>query len=155
MKTVYFKKLDPRAIIPQYATSHSAGMDLYILLDKPVIIDPGEVKLLSTGLAIQMAPKMEAQIRPRSGLSLKYPNYLANSPGTIDSDYRGEIKIPFVNMTSKMAILGHHDRVAQIIFSRLLTIEIEEKEELDDTKRSDGGFGHTGMHLITQEVANK
>ncbi len=152
MKTVYFKKLDSRAVIPQYATSHSAGMDLYIILNKPLIIDPGEVILLSTGLAMQMAPKMEAQIRPRSGLSLKYPNYLANSPGTIDSDYRGEIKIPFVNNSATMAILGHHDRVAQMIFSRLLTIEIEEREELEDTQRSDGGFGHTGMHLITQEV---
>ncbi len=152
MKTVYFKKLDSRAVIPRYATRQSAGMDLHIILDKPLIIDPGEVKLLSTGLAMQMAPKMEAQIRPRSGLSLKYPNYLANSPGTIDSDYRGEIKIPFVNNSKTMIVLGHHDRVAQMIFSRLLTIDIEEREELKDTERSTGGFGHTGMHLITQEV---
>ena len=145
MKTVYFKKLDPRAIIPQYATSHSAGMDLYILLDKPVIIDPGEVKLLSTGLAIQMAPKMEAQVRPRSGLSLKYPNYLANSPGTIDSDYRGEIKIILANFGQEPFIVEHGMRIAQMIFCKVYKGEFEIVQEIKETERNKGGFGHTGI----------
>lgn len=145
MKIVKFKKLDPRAEIPQYMTPQSAGMDLHIILDENLIVDPGEVHLLNTGLAMQMDKRMEAQIRPRSGLALKYPNYIANSPGTIDSDYRGEIKIPFVNNTRYMAVLAHGERIAQIIFSRVLHVEIQETDILTDTIRNTGGFGHTGL----------
>ena len=145
MKEVYFKKLDPRAKIPEYMTPQSAGMDLSIILDEDLWAVPQEVYLLRTGLSIQMPPNMEAQIRPRSGLSLKFPNYLANSPGTIDEDYRGEIKIPFINNIRRSAVLRHGDRIAQIIFSRVIHAKITEVEELTNTIRSEGGFGHTGI----------
>jgi dUTP pyrophosphatase len=127
-------------------TPQSAGMDLHIILDGQTLwINPGEIKLIRTGLAVEMPQTMEAQVRPRSGLSLKYPNYISNSPGTIDSDYRGEIKIMFVNNTSKIATLGHEERIAQIIFSRVVHAEIEETTILKNTLRSTGGFGHTGL----------
>jgi dUTP pyrophosphatase len=146
MKKVYFKKLDPRATIPQYMTPNSAGMDLSIILNEDLYIPPEEVRLLRTGLAVVIPHNMEGQIRPRSGLSMSYPNYIANSPGTIDSDYRGEIKIPFVNNTRRLIILGHGERIAQIIFSRVVHADISEIEEFEtNTMRSDGGFGHTGL----------
>jgi dUTP pyrophosphatase len=145
MIKVYFKKLDPRAIIPEYMTPHSAGMDLSVILDKELWIPNGEVRLLQTGLAIEMPHNLEAQIRPRSGLSLRHPNYIANSPGTIDADYRGEIRIPFVNNASQFAIIHNGDRIAQIIFSRVAHIDINEIDELSNTIRNTGGFGHTGL----------
>ena len=126
-------------------TPQSAGMDLTIILDKTITINPGEVRILNTGLSIQMPHNMEAQMRPRSGLSLKYPNYIANSPGTIDADYRGEIMIPFVNHTQMFALIEHGMRIAQIIFSRVVHIKITEVEELSQTKRGSGGYGHTGI----------
>jgi dUTP pyrophosphatase len=146
MKKVYFKKLDPRAKLPEYMTPQSAGMDLSIILDVDnLIIKPHHLSMLRTGLAIGMPNNMEAQIRPRSGLSLKYPNYIANSPGTIDSDYTGEITIPFINNTSELALLWGGERIAQIIFSRVVHAEILETDELKNTLRSAGGFGHTGL----------
>jgi dUTP pyrophosphatase len=147
MRIVKFKKLDPRAVIPHYMTPRSVGMDLCVIIDssRPLMIDPGKVILLNTGLAMEMDENMEAQIRPRSGLSLRYPNYIANSPGTIDSDYRGEIKIPFVNNTKTIAIIGHEERIAQMIFSNVIRVDVQETDKLTDTTRSSGGFGHTGL----------
>jgi dUTP pyrophosphatase len=146
MKTVYFKKLDPRAQIPEYMTPNSAGMDLRVLLnDDEKWIRNGELVMLKTGLAVEMPHNMEAQVRPRSGLSLKYPNYLANSPGTIDSDYRGEIMIPFVNNSQHSAVIRNGDRIVQIIFSRVIHANIEETDTLTNTMRDTGGFGHTGI----------
>lgn len=145
MKKVFFKKMHPDAQIPEYMTPNSAGMDLTIILDEELWIRNGDLKLLRTGLAIEMPHNMEAQIRPRSGLSLRYPNYLANSPGTIDSDYRGEIKIPFINNAQHTAVLRTGERIAQIIFSRVAHIVIEEVYELSNTMRDAGGFGHTGI----------
>jgi len=144
MKEIYFKKLDPRAQIPEYMTPNSAGMDLSIILDEDLWIRCDELKMLHTGLAMEMPPNTEAQIRPRSGLSLKYPNYLANSPGTIDSDYRGEITIPFINNGTRSAILCNGDRVVQIIFSRVIHANIQETDKLSNTIRGTGGYGHTG-----------
>jgi dUTP pyrophosphatase len=145
MKKVLFKKLDPRAQIPEYMTPNSAGMDIRIILDEDLWLRHGELKMLHTGLAIEMPHNMEAQVRPRSGLSLKYPNYLANSPGTIDSDYRGEIMIPFINNIHNTAVLHDGDRVVQIIFSRVVHVDINETDTLSNTMRDTGGFGHTGI----------
>ncbi len=95
---------------------------------------------------MEMPHNFEAQIRPRSGLALKYPNYLANSPGTIDSDYRGEIKIPFVNNChNKIAVISNGERIAQMVFSRVARVKFDEVDELSNTIRSNGGFGHTGL----------
>jgi dUTP pyrophosphatase len=147
MKNVYFKKLDPQAQIPEYQTPNSAGMDLHVLLldDDKWIRNSDGVVLLNTGLAVQMPHNMEAQVRPRSGLSLKFPNYLANSPGTIDSDYRGEIMIPFLNTTTHTAVICNGQRIAQIIFSRVVHANIEETDTFTNTMRGAGGFGHTGL----------
>jgi len=145
MKKIFFKKLDPRAQIPEYMTPNSAGMDITVILDEEVWIRTGKLFMLSTGLAVEMPHNIEAQVRPRSGLSLKYPNYLANSPGTIDSDYRGEIKIPFINNSPRSAIISNGDRIAQIIFARVVHVDINETDKLSNTMRSAGGFGHTGL----------
>lgn len=145
MKKVFFKKLDPRAQIPEYMTPNSAGMDIRIILHEDLWLRNGELKMLHTGLAIEMPHNLEAQVRPRSGLSLKYPNYLANSPGTIDSDYRGEVMIPFINNSHSSAILHDGDRIAQIIFSRVVHVDIDETDKISNTMRNTGGFGHTGI----------
>jgi dUTP pyrophosphatase len=146
MKKIFFKKLDPRATIPKYMTPHAAGMDLQVILDSDMWVRPRQVFMFKTGLAMEMPHNMEAQIRPRSGLSLKYPNYLANSPGTIDSDYRGEIMIPFINNTNATAVIQHGTRIAQMIFSRVVHVDIQETtKQLTNTQRNDGGFGHTGL----------
>lgn len=141
--TVKFKKLDPRATIPRYLTPYSVGMDITII--EYEIIDISEVKLLPTGLALEMPLHFEAQVRPRSGLSLKYPNYFANSIGTIDPDYRGQIMIPFVNNTDEIVRLEAGDRMAQIVFAEVSRPIIEEVDELTNTERGTGGFGHTGL----------
>jgi dUTP pyrophosphatase len=145
MKKIFFKKLDPRAIIPKYMTPQSAGMDLHVVLDEEQWVRHSEIFMFNTGLALEMPHNMEAQIRPRSGLSLKYPNYIANSPGTIDSDYRGEIRIPFINNTKQSAVIRPGERIAQIIFSRVVHVDINETDELSNTIRNSGGFGHTGI----------
>lgn len=142
---ILFKKLDPRAKIPQYQTPGSSGMDISIILDEDLWASPKNVYMLKTGLSMQMPRNREAQIRPRSGLSLQLPNYIANSPATIDSDYRAEIKILFINNSTRTYVLRHGDRIAQIVFSRAIHVDIEEVEELSNTIRSEGGFGHTGL----------
>lgn len=145
MTDIYFKKLDPRAKIPQYSTPGSSGMDLHIILDEEDDqVQPGEVKIFRTGFAIEMPKNTEAQIRPRSGLSLQYPNYIANSPATIDESFRGEIKIIFVNNSERTAIIKNKMRLAQIIFSKVIQASIKETNILSNTLRGSGGFGHTG-----------
>ena len=142
---VHFKKLDPRAKIPQYMTPQSAGVDLSIILDSDLLVNPGQILTIQTGLSMEMPEHFEAQIRPRSGLSLKWPNYISNSPGTIDADFRGEIKIIFVNNTNTCITLTNGMRLAQMIFSKVEIPAIMEIDKLSNTERGDGGYGHTGM----------
>lgn len=143
MIQVEVKKLDERAILPTYGTEGSAGMDVHILDD--IVIPPGEVKVAPTGLAYAVPIGYELQVRPRSGLSLKTGLRLPNSPGTIDSDYRGDLGIIMQNVSDQDLEFKAGDKVAQIVLNFVPKIELVEVDELDETKRADGGFGHTGV----------
>lgn len=131
--------------LPYYLTPGSAGVDLYAAIDEELIIPVGSRVLVPTGIAIAMPNDCEAQIRPRSGLALKHGLTLLNTPGTIDSDYRGEIKLIVINLGDKAYTLKRGERIAQMVFAKVLQPELEEVAELDDTERGQGGFGHTGV----------
>ena len=142
---IQFKKLDNRAIIPEYKTSGSAGFDLNVLLDtEEYILKKGEIKLFKTGLAMSLPDGYEAQIRSRSGLSLKNGVIVLNSPGTVDSDYRGEIGIILMNCGNEDYKVEHLSRIAQMVMAKYEKADIEVVEELDNTERGEGGFGSTG-----------
>jgi len=130
--------------LPSYMTSGSSGMDVYAAVDGELRLSPGEITLVPTGIALSIPEGYEAQVRPRSGLALKYGITLVNSPGTIDADYRGEIKLIVINLGSEDYILKRGERIAQIVFSRVEKAELKEIDMLDSTDRGQGGFGHTG-----------
>ena len=132
---------------PVYMTEHAAGMDLCTVVDEPVVLAPGERTLLPTGLAMEIPPGYEGQVRPRSGLALKKGIALVNSPGTIDADYRGEIGIIIINHGSEPVEIMPGDRVAQLIIAPVTRASLVEVEDLNDTGRNSGGFGHTGVSL--------
>ena len=131
--------------LPSYSTVFSAGMDLRAYLDKPRILKPGARDLIPTGLFVELPRGYEAQIRPRSGLAIKKGVTVLNTPGTIDSDYRGEICIIMINLSDEDFIINNGERICQMIIARHETIEWEETELLKDTARGKGGFGHTGQ----------
>lgn len=131
--------------LPAYMTPHSAGMDLRAALDTDLILAPGAIALVPTGLAIALPSGFEAQIRPRSGLAVKHGIGLINSPGTIDADYRGEIKIAVINLGPQPYTLHRGDRIAQMVIQRVFQARFQVVEALDETSRNDGGFGHTGL----------
>lgn len=131
--------------LPQYATPQSAGMDLCANLDAPVTLPSLGRALIPTGLYIALPQGYEAQIRPRSGLALKKGITLLNTPGTIDADYRGEIGVIVANLSAEPFTIADGDRIAQMVVARHETVCWEAVERLDDTDRSDGGFGHTGV----------
>lgn len=131
--------------LPAYETSGSAGMDLRANIDGPVYLRPLERSLIPTGLFIGLPEGTEAQIRPRSGLAIKKGLTLLNTPGTIDSDYRGEIKIIMVNLSDQTQTIEPGERIAQMVIAKYEKIEWEETPELEETKRGSGGFGHTGL----------
>lgn len=131
--------------LPSYSTVYSAGMDLRADLDKPRILKPGGRDLVPTGLFVELPRGYEAQIRPRSGLAIKKGVTVLNTPGTIDSDYRGEIGIIMINLSEENFIINDGERICQMILARHETIEWEETDLLNDTARGDGGFGHTGQ----------
>ena len=130
--------------LPLYATEGSAGMDIMADLSEPVSLKPLERKLISTGLFIQLPKGYEAQIRPRSGLAVKHGITCLNSPGTIDSDYRGEIKIILVNLSDTEHAIHPADRIAQMIVNKVERVKWKAVTTIDSTKRNEGGFGHTG-----------
>ena len=132
--------------LPEYATPGSAGMDLRANLDAPVEMRSLERKLISTGIFIELPEGFEAQIRPRSGLAVKQGITILNAPGTIDSDYRGEIKIALVNLSGENQIINPGDRIAQMVLQKVETISWNEVAILSDTVRSEGGFGSTGKN---------
>ena len=132
--------------IPAYSTKHSAGMDLRADLPEPVVIHPLERLLIPTGLYIQLPEGYEAQVRPRSGLAINKGITVLNSPGTIDADYRGEIKIILINLSQENFVIQNGERIAQMIISSYKQIEWDEVAQLDDSERGKGGFGHTGKH---------
>ncbi len=130
--------------LPAYATPQSAGLDLRANIDSPVTLRPLERRLIPTGLSIALPDGYEAQVRPRSGLALKHGVTLLNTPGTIDADYRGEIGVILVNLSSEEFTVNDGDRIAQMVIARYERTEWEETDTLDETERGAGGFGHTG-----------
>lgn len=131
--------------LPRYMSKHAAGMDICAAVANPVVIGPGEIRLIPTGFAICLPTDHEAQIRPRSGLAVKHGIGLINSPGTIDADFRGEVKIALINHGRNPFTCNRGDRIAQMIISRVAHAEIIEKDRLDESERDTGGFGHTGI----------
>lgn len=134
-----------RQQLPAYATSQSAGMDLRANIDTPITLRPMERCIIPTGLYIALPPGFEAQVRPRSGLALKHGITVLNSPGTIDADYRGEIGVLLVNLSTDDFIITEGERIAQMVIARHEQGEFELTDELDDTERGAGGYGHTGV----------
>lgn len=145
MKTkIEIKKLDPRAIVPTYGTEFSAGADIYALLDEPITINPGETKMIHTGLALAIPEGLVGLNFARSGMATKRGLAPANKVGVIDSDYRGEVMVALHNHGDTPQIVENGERVAQMVFVPYYTAEFELKDELSETLRGEGGFGSTG-----------
>ena len=130
--------------LPAYATEGSAGMDLRANLDQPITLQSLERTLIPTGLFIELPDGYEAQIRPRSGLAIKQGITCLNTPGTIDSDYRGELKVILINLSNEPQLLSHGDRIAQMVISSVDKANLNLVQEINSTQRGEGGFGHTG-----------
>ncbi|MBM4330773.1 MAG: dUTP diphosphatase [Deltaproteobacteria bacterium] len=130
--------------LPRYMTAHSAGMDLSAALDGEVILKPGERKLIPTGIALSIPDGYEGQVRPRSGLALKNGVTLVNTPGTIDADYRGEVGVLLINLGQQPFTVKRGERIAQLVIAPVCRADLEWADNLDETPRNDGGFGHTG-----------
>ena len=144
MVKVLVKRLDPKVKLPKYKTSGSSGMDLMAFIENSIKIKPGELALIPTGISIAFPEEFEVQIRPRSGLAAKKNISVLNTPGTIDSDYRGELKIILFNHSNENFIINNNDRVAQMVLTPIVKMELEEINELPNSNRGDGGFGSTG-----------
>jgi dUTP pyrophosphatase len=132
--------------LPNYATEGSAGMDIRAAIDDEVVIKAGEIKLISTNIILEIPVGYEIQVRPRSGLALKHGITLLNAPGTIDSDYRGEVGIIMSNFSKNDFTINRGDRIAQLVLSKYYTAILEETSEVAESKRGEGGFGHTGKN---------
>ena len=131
--------------LPEYETTGSAGVDLRAQLQEPVMLKPLQRALIPTGLYIELPDGYEAQVRPRSGLALKKGVTVLNSPGTIDSDYRGEIKVIMINLSNETTVINTGERIAQLIISKFEKVIFKEVDALNETERGEGGFGHTGV----------
>jgi len=130
--------------LPAYATAGSAGMDLYAAVESEITLKPGERKLIPTGIRIAIPEGYEAQIRPRSGLAVKHGISIVNSPGTIDSDYRGPVQVVIINLGSEDFVIKRGDRISQMVICPVARARLVESDNLPETARGDGGFGHTG-----------
>ena len=144
MVKVLIKKLNPSVQLPLYKTDGASGMDLMAFIENPIDLKPGKSCLVPTGLSVAFPREYEIQIRPRSGLAAKNNISVLNTPGTIDSDYRGEIKIILFNHGSENFIINNNDRVAQMVLTPIIKMELEETNELPKSIRNEGGFGSTG-----------
>ncbi|MEJ2495782.1 MAG: dUTP diphosphatase [Ignavibacteriaceae bacterium] len=144
---VLFKRISDLFLdipLPTYATEGSSGLDIRAAIDKNIIIDPGKVVLVPTNLSVEIPYGFEIQIRPRSGLAAKHGIGVLNTPGTIDSDYRGEIKIILFNFGEKEFVINRGDRIAQMVLAEVLKMNIKVSDQLNSSHRGEGGFGHTG-----------
>jgi dUTP pyrophosphatase len=131
--------------LPKYMTPHSSGMDLFAAIEEEVVLQPGQRRLITTGIAIALPEGYEAQLRPRSGLALEKGVTILNSPGTIDSDYRGEIGIILINLGEAPFAVQRGDRIAQMVIQKIMKADLYLRNSLDQTERNKGGFGHTGL----------
>ncbi len=138
------KRLSTLADLPRYQSEHAAGMDLHAAISESVTIEPGEIRMIPCGFAVAVPVGFEAQVRPRSGLASKHGISMPNAPGTIDADYRGEVKVPLINLGKEPFTIERNMRIAQMVIAAVEHCAIEEVEELDETLRGAGGFGSTG-----------
>ena len=145
MQKILIKKLDSDVNLPAYETSGSSGMDLQAYISEEIILKPGERKLIPTGLSIAIPENLEIQIRPRSGIAYKKGISVVNTPGTIDSDYRGEIKVLLINLGKEDFIIKKFERIAQMVVCPITKVVLSETNDLPDTIRGEGGFGSTGV----------
>lgn len=147
MKKLMFKRLPHAADLPlpSYESRHAAGMDLRAALEEPVTLEPGGRALIPTGLQMALPEGYEAQVRPRSGLAWRHGVTMLNTPGTIDADYRGELKVLAVNLGEEPFTVSHGDRIAQMVVAPVQQVFVEEAGELPETERGEGGFGSTGI----------
>lgn len=132
--------------LPAYATKGSSGMDIRAFISEPVVLKPLQRELIATGLFLELPDGYEAQIRPRSGLAIKQGITVLNTPGTIDSDYRGEINVILINLSNEQVTVSSGERIAQIVFQKVEKVMLEETETIQETERGAGGFGHTGKN---------
>ena len=144
MAKVLIKKLDPAVKLPAYKTNGASGMDLMAFIKEPISVKPKTSNLIPTGLSVAFSEDYEIQIRPRSGLAAKNNISVLNTPGTVDSDYRGEIKVIIYNHGSENFVINNGDRIAQMILTPVIKMELEETNNLPETIRGEGGFGSTG-----------
>jgi dUTP pyrophosphatase len=144
MAKVLIKRLSSKVELPKYKTQGSSGLDLMAFIEKSIKLNPKESVLVPTGISVAIAEDLEIQIRPRSGLAAKSNISVLNTPGTIDSDYRGEIKVILFNHGNNEFIINNKDRIAQMVLAPIIKAEFEEVDELPDTIRGEGGFGSTG-----------
>ena len=144
MVRVLIKRLSPSVQLPSYKTNGASGMDLMAFIEQPIKLEPGKSCLVPTGLSVAFPEKYEIQIRPRSGLAAKNNITVLNTPGTIDSDYRGELKIILFNHGNENFQINNSDRIAQMILTPIIKMELQETDVLPDTVRGEGGFGSTG-----------
>ena len=144
MVKVLIKKLNEKVELPEYKTTGSSGLDLIAFIEKKIVIMPGKNALVPTGISIAIPEDTEVQIRPRSGLAAKNNISVLNTPGTIDSDYRGEIKVILFNHGNKNFKISNNDRIAQMILTPVIKMDLEETNELPESMRGEGGFGSTG-----------
>jgi len=145
MIEILIKRLSKEVSLPKYETEGSSGLDLAACIDKDIEIKPGKSEIIPTGLAIAIPENFEIQIRPRSGLAAKNQISVLNTPGTIDADYRGELKVILINLSDKSFIVEKGLRIAQMVLSPVIKANLKEVESLEDTKRGSGGFGSTGI----------
>ena len=144
MTKVLIKRLSKNVELPKYETNGSSGMDLSANIEKQIKIEPGKISIIPTGLLVSIPKNFEIQIRPRSGLAAKYQISVLNTPGTIDSDYRGELKVILINLGDKTYVVERNARIAQMVLCAIVKAKFKEVDNLDDTDRGVGGFGSTG-----------
>ena len=144
MIEILIKRLSNNISLPKYETDGSSGLDLAANIENKVKIEPGKTAIIPTGISVSIPINYEIQIRPRSGLAAKYQISILNTPGTIDADYRGEIKVILINLSKDEFTIHPKDRIAQMVFTNAIQVKFKEVQNLDQTKRGDGGFGSTG-----------
>lgn len=149
--TVEVERLHPEALLPRRMSEGASGWDLCACVDAEIRIEPGRWAMVPTGIALEIPKGYEAQVRPRSGLAVRHGLGLLNAPGTIDSDYRGEVCVILMNWGTEPFAIRHGDRIAQLVFSRVEPIEMEWTESLQKTPRGSGGFGHTGIETTKRK----
>ena len=145
MTEILIKRLSKKINLPKYETDGSSGLDLAACIDKTIEIKPGKSEIIPTGLAVSIPKNFEIQIRPRSGLAAKNQISVLNTPGTIDADYRGELKVILINLSDKIFVVEKGLRIAQMVVCPVVRAKLKEVETLNDTKRGSGGFGSTGV----------